>query len=285
MSKHLLERSRPSQRSKQTKNQPNIDLRGFFEDDISKHRLKILTEKRGLSPDEESYRNYVSRLSKIERAKMVTSLMVIQLGDAELLNISEIARRSGLTRPALHAIFGEKGKESATRSIYLFIFSDLAQTVQSRLGNLFTLFASKDPMELLMHLFQAIQFAVNEKPEYAIVSFQEVSLANEDEMRIVAPAYDMAIKLYGSARERGFTNENAHVFGDHQVIHSLFYVVRSAILAQFGEGKPPDKGEFLSEDAAYIQALMGLKMYASNDAARLIEKKIKEAREKLKASL
>lgn len=299
MKNNLLEQSKTLQRSKQTKKQPDIDLSGFFDGVLGAHRLSRFTEYRNLKNDVESYRGFLRNLSKIDLAKMITSLMVMKSGDAESLNLSEIARRGGSTRAALHSAFGKRDVESGTRALLLEVIRSFNSTIQQELGKLLNEFSSKSPFECLLHVFEAVQRACDAQPEYAIATMQQLSLNSAEEMRIIAPSYEMAIKLYRSGASQ--TNEHAKIFEDFQVIHNLLFIIRSAILQQFGEGKLPipesggnlpeadeklpEKNEFLSQDAAYIMVLMGLKMYASESAATLIEKQIEETKEKLKASL
>jgi hypothetical protein len=291
MSKHpernRTVRANASRRNSQTKSQAVVDLSGLIESDVSKRRLEIFCEKRGLEPDLNSYTAYLRLLTKRERAKILAGWMIMS-GGMEFLNIRDLSNRTHFTRPALYAMFDEKAfdekvkesKESAVIYIYQAILSDFVQTVRSRFGELFDLFDTHLPMQLLSKIFKFIQFAVNERPEYALISFQEICLANEDDRRIVAPAYDLAVTLCRAARKKGELNDYANDFDDHQIIHSLFFSVRSAILGQFGEGQSPENREFLSEDAAYINTLMALKMYASETRANLIEEEIAEVRKK-----
>jgi AcrR family transcriptional regulator len=237
-----------------------------------------------LKPNVESYCIFLSQLSKRDRAKKVFALTVIKFGDMEFLNIRDLCERSGLTRPTLHAAFGERNKESAVIAIYREVLSDFTHILIRRLENLFEFLASSPPMDLLIRLFQAILFAVKEEPEYALVCFQEISLANEEELRIVSPAFNKATELLGEAwrdaRERGDINKDTGILKEHQAIHILFYAVRATILAHFGEGKPPDEKEFLSEVDAYVEVLRILKLYAPENASGIIDERISEAKER-----
>lgn len=255
-----------------------VDLSDIFVTPASKQRLEIFTRFRRIELDEESYNSELDKLPKIERVKMMASLLIITSGDKELLNINELARRIGLTRASIHAAFGEKNREPAVTAIYRSILSEFTQIVMRRFEDLFEYFRREPPMELLDRLYLAIFSAVREKPEYALVSMQEISLANQEERRIVAPAFDKAAKLIRDAREEYF-NEDAKKLKDYHILHLLFYTVRGVILEFFGEGIPPDEKDFLSEKAAYDHVLMYLKLFASEDASKLIDKRKSENEE------
>lgn len=282
-----------SRRNKQTNTHINkqtnthiVDLKGIFDTPASKKRLKIFAEFRRIN--EESYNSELDRQPKVERLKIIFALLIINKGNKSLLSIHEVAERSGLTRSTIHKVYGEAGKESALVALYHGLLSDVSDIIIRRFHDLSDYFAGASPIEKIERMFQALLSALREMPEAAMASFLSLSLLNEEERRIVAPAFDLATKLIQEAREKQLLNEAAKTLKDSQITHLLFYACRGAILAGLGEGVPPaeeegvppaEEKEFLSNKAAYKFVLMNLKIFVSEEAAKLIDKRISETGE------
>lgn len=223
-------------------------------------------------------------LDKIDEILLAAASLIIETGKREV-DISELARRSGVSRPSIHAVFGKAGdgaETSAKNVIYRRIVNEFLTRAQILIeGVLSSLPPTSSPVEQLISVFRATLTTFNNNQDFGMVVLQQLNFTNKEENTAIFDIFAHVDAIMCRARAEGQLNREAtDRFDDFEIRHIIFTVTRGLLRASYlkeafpikGNGTPGTHGLELKD--VEIEVLRMLQLYFSEDAKKIIDENI-----------
>ena len=224
-------------------------------------------------------------LDKIDEILLAAAQLILETGKREV-DITELAKRSGVSRPSIHAVFGKtgKGEESSAKAvIYRRIVNEFLGKAQILIeGVLSSLPPTTSPIEKLISVFRATLTTFNNNQEYGMVVLQQLNLADKDENAAIFYIFAQVDQIMCQARAEGQLNKEAtERFEDFEIRQIIFTVTRGLLRASYLKEAFPIKEDGtagepgLKLEKVEVEILRMLQLYCNQDAKEIIDENIK----------
>lgn len=206
--------------------------------------------------------------------------LILETGKREV-DIAELAKRAGVSRPSIHALFG-RGEDLSTKTVIFRRINDAflenaRATIEAVLASLPR---TLSPMDRLVSVFHATLNTFKNNATFGRVVLQELNLSNDEENAAVFQIFAQVDQIISDAR--GQLNERADELKDFEIRHIIFTSTRGLLRAHYlqecfpiEDGKPRRDKCGLDLRHIEIEVLRILQLYCNLDTQQKIEDAIK----------
>ena len=171
--------------------------------------------------------------NKIGDILTLAAKMILK-GRKKEVDIAELAKQAGISRPSIHAVFGRGENVSAKTAIYRRITDEFFNRARNSIEIvLLSLPPTSTPIERLISVFRTTLNMFESHNILGAVILQEATLSHDEENPAVFRILAQVDEVISEAREQGQLNERAQELRDFEIRHIIFTVTRGLLGAHY----------------------------------------------------